>query len=387
MLLYFIILIALSGGCNIFSSGNEDGKQKLVPDNTPFIASLLEVTDDTVHHYPEVYVGTVTFNEGFNDNLPCCPPAKGIWWPTLNAQVMKTARRMDLVRSHINKAQVSITGPLDTEHSKKVHFKNEGLGVYGDQNYELELIEEGRYRLDVTLPDSSRYRAVTTLPQMAQFEVPDTLRPQLELVPLQSGGFIEQTPEFIRFDFTEAPNAEMTEAKINESTDREVFFLEENEQFLFSDKGNYLRYGAFYLINHNEISSFADSTFLSVFWDRDSGDPLIKKNNIWMYLRQLNSDMSNPWYHQPIFTTIAGGSDDLWDKQDQKQVDAFHNRDTEYLFEISNILKVGENDKVLPEEQSDAIGVFGGFSSVYRKTVMIPQRSWDPDSLNWGPED
>ena len=382
---YLGVLFILGYSCNVSDSDNK--KNKMVPDNTPFIASTLEVTDDTVHHYPEVYVGTVTFIDGFYDNRICCDAIPGIWWPTLNAQVNKTARKMDLVRTDIDDAEVTIAGPLETELEQTVKFKSEGLGVYGDQDYKLKLIENGRYRLEVTMPDGSQYRAITTLPELAQWPVPDTLRPELDL--LQNGDvFVEQTPgrKRLRLEYEEAQNAELTVLKINESDDRETFFVGKDEQFLYENKGKYLRDGATYAIKHNTESLFADSTTFGPLWFEDSETPLKESVDVWMYLRQNNADMSNPWHYQPIFNFIGVSSDDLWSRQDQEFVDARFAVDSDYLFEISNILKVGDNGEVLPEEQSDAIGIFGGFSTVYRKTVMKPRRSWDPDSLGWGPE-
>ena len=128
-----VFIVLLISGCGV-SNSNSDDSSKMVPDNTPFIASTLEVTADTVHHYPEVYVGTVTFKDGYYDDRLCCQTIPGIWWPPLNAQVNKTARSMDLIRTDVNDAEVTITGPLDTEREQTVAFKSEGLGVYGDQN-------------------------------------------------------------------------------------------------------------------------------------------------------------------------------------------------------------------------------------------------------------
>lgn len=381
-IIYFSLLLF---GCNVFNS--ENNSNKLVPDNTPFIASTLEVTEDTVHHYPEVYVGRVKFKAGYYDDRLCCQVIPGIWWPTLNAQVNKTARRMSLIRTNIDDANVTITGPLNSEKKKSVTFKSEGQGVYGDQNYELELIENGRYRLDVTMADGSHYRAFTTLPELANWPVPDTIKPELELDTIR-GNLFEQTPDAkdVRLYYDEAPHAVLTVGKINQSDDREVFSLSEDENFLHSDKGNYLRGGSTYMIRNNEGSLFADSTFFGPIWQESSQKSLKISVDVWMYLRQHNADLSTRWFYQPIFSTIGVNSDNLWSKMEQEQVDAFFSRDSDYLFEISNILKVGESGKVLPEAESDAIGVFGGFSSVYRKTVMKPRRSWEPDSLGWGPE-
>ena len=383
--LYVIYFILLLSGCNVFNS--ENSSNKLVPDKTPFIASTLEVTEDTVHHYPEVYVGRVKFKAGYYDNRICCQVIPGIWWPVLNAQVNKIARRMSLVRTDIDDANVTITGPLNNENKKTVQFQSEGLGVYGDQNYELELIEKGRYRMDVTMADGSGYRAFTTLPELANWPVVDTIRPDLELNTIR-GNLFEQTPDAkdVRLYYDEAPDAVLTVGKINQSDDSDVFSLSDDENFLHSEKGNFLRSGSTYMIRNNEGALFSDSTFFGPIWQERIQKPTKISIDVWMYLRQHNADLSSRWFYQPIFSGIGVSSDNLWSKMEQEQVDAFFNRDTDYLFEISNILKVGANGEVLPEDQSDAIGVFGGFSSVYRKTVMKPGRSWDPDSLDWGPD-
>lgn len=51
---------------------------------------------------------------------------------------------------------------------------------------------------------------------------------------------------------------------------------------------------------------------------------------------------------------------------------------------MSNILKIGQSGEVLPEDQSDAFGVFGAYTADYRRLTVIPKRDSDPDTLNWG---
>jgi hypothetical protein len=57
------------------------------------------------------------------------------------------------------------------------------------------------------------------------------------------------------------------------------------------------------------------------------------------------------------------------------------NPDSTYLKKISTILKRSEDGSILPKEQSDAIGFFAGYFSNYETSVLIPQRSFDVDSV------
>lgn len=378
-------LLFFNSSCDVFQSKDDDRFVKVVPDNTIFIASALEATEDTVHHYPEVYVGSVTHVEDYYLNRLCCESIEGIWWPVLNAQVNKTARTADLVRTDINDAKVSITGPLGSTREQIVTFAGEGLGVYGDQQYELELVPNSRYRLDVTLADGRSYRAFTTLPGLAIWQVPDTVETELELV-REGDGYREQTPGIERklFEYQPPDNGWLTTIQINYSDGIVRNNLTDVTDFLYGDRGHFLRSGATYTIRTN--SSFPERRSHGPLWLRSSSSPLQETITSWMTLNQLNEDLSRQWYYQSIFVFIGASSEGFWSKKDDEFVSALFANDTTILFDNSNILKVGPDGKVLPKAQTDAIGVFGGFSSVYRTTVMKPKRSWDPDTLDWGPK-
>jgi hypothetical protein len=385
-LLFFTAVIIFTIQCDLLRPENNDFV-KQVPDNTIFIVSTLEATADTVHHYPEVYVGSVTHKKDFFKGKPWVEVIEGIWWPILNAQVNKTTRSTDLVRTDINDARVRITGPLDSPKERTVGFAAEGLGVYGDQNYELKLNPGGTYRLDVTLDDGRRYHSTTTLPQLPVWSVPETLDVELKLESNGRTHFEQNVSEGqIRLPFEPAPDAWMTTGQINYKGNDESLQAGQQPQFQYRDRGKYLRSGGNYLIR--TLSSFPDRLFYGPVWSESSDKPLKNEQTTYMRLSQLNEDLSKQWLYQNIFIFIGASDEGYWAKKDDAFVSAHfgNERTSTYLFENSNILKVGANGETLPKARTDAIGVFGGFSTVYRTMVMKPVRSWDPDTLDWGPK-
>ena len=57
--------------------------------------------------------------------------------------------------------------------------------------------------------------------------------------------------------------------------------------------------------------------------------------------------------------------------------------DPAYAFSISNIQKRGPDGEVLPRSETDAIGVFGGYSARYHKATVRLVRDWDPCDYGW----
>ncbi len=150
--------------------------------------------------------------------------------------------------------------------------------------------------------------------------------------------------------------------------------------FLFDDRGDFLREGSGYGLF--DATFFSDIRETSLVWDGAADKPLRSSETSYLSLHQMNLSLSNFYYE--VYRFIGGEPDGRWDQQDQARLKALVERDDKFLFEISNILKINENGEILPEIQADAIGVFGGYTAAYRKITLIPQRSWDPDSLNWG---
>jgi len=388
-----LIFTFLLPACSVFSS--DDNFTRIVPDNTIFIASVLETTVDTVHHYPEVYVGSVVHEKDKYAITPGREVMPGIWWPMLNAQVNKTPNSFDLVRTDINDADVTITGPLGSEKEKAVTFENEGLGVYGDVNYELELLPNERYRLDVVLPDQRHYKAETVLPGLIEWEVPAEVEVELTVSKTgstETGEDIyreENDPiDSIQFEYKIPEHGWMTTLQINNSDDDpdnllQVTSAEPFDGFQYGDRGPYLRDGATYMIITNSNPNVPPVMKSGPRWSKNSLVPLLDSRTAWMRVSQMNEDLSRRWFYQNVFVSFGAIDGEPWLNQSAEQALAKKNEDTNYLFRISNIQKLGENGDPVSADELDAIGVFGGFSSAYRKIKMIPIRSWDPDTLNW----
>lgn len=193
-----------------------------------------------------------------------------------------------------------------------------------------------------------------------------------------TGVYVEEYKEEIPFPYETAPEAVYTIGQFNYEYDYETFGMGK-EAFLYSDRGPFWREGATYMIRHN--NTFRDKQAFSPKWIDLQTDSLKYSEKAWGRLSQINKDLGK--FYQNVFNWIAVETEDPWSLEDTRQVQAHLQRDTTYLFEISNIFKVGEGENVLPKDQSDAIGVFGGYSAAYRTTTLIPIRGWDPDTLNW----
>lgn len=375
-----IIILAIAGlfqSCDIQKNSNFT---PLVPDDTPFIVGVLEATQDTVHHYPEVYVGTVSNPEGYEAEPVWT--TSGIWWPVVNALVTRPATRNDLKRSADTGANVVIKGPLGESEETTVQFTNLGKGVYGDTQYKLPLKGGKEYQLSVTMGDGRQYTAITRISELFKWEVPDSLTMELVLDQYSSGIYKEEDKQTVQLPFSVGPEVGYVILKANSEFDYFNFQVSEGG-FLFDDRGDFLREGATYGLF--DASSFPDKRAFTLGWDGNGSNPLRDSENWMLSLSQLNLPLSNFYYS--LFRFVGTNPGGRWDKQDQARLKALVERDTTFLFDISNILKVNGNGEVLPEHQTDAIGVFGGYSAAYRRLTVIPQRSWDPDTLNWGDQE
>lgn len=372
-----IIILAIAGLFQSCDPQNKSNFTPLVPDETPFIVGVLEATQDTVHHYPEVYVGTVSNPDGYEAEAVWTTP--GIWWPVVNALVTRPVTRNDLKRTADTGANVVIKGPLGAPVETTVQFTNVGKGVYGDTQYQLSLEGGEQYKLSVTMSDGRKYTAITKIPELFEWEIPDSLTMELALEQYPSGIYKEEDKQVAELPYSVGPEVGYVIRKANSEFDYFNFQVPEGG-FLFDDRGDFLREGATYGLF--DASSFPDKRAFTLGWDGNGSNPLRYSENWMLSLSQLNLPLSNFYYS--LFRFVGTNPGGRWDKQDQARLKALVERDTTFLFNISNILKVNGHGDVLSEDQTDAIGVFGGYSAAYRRLTVVPQRSWDPDTLNWG---
>jgi hypothetical protein len=375
-----IVLVILTGLFQSCDPQKESNFKPLVPDETPFIVGVLEAAQDTVHHYSEVFVSTVSNPEGFEAEPVWTTP--GIWWPIVNALVTRPVTRNDLKRTADTGANVSITGPLGAPNEITVQFTNLGKGVYGDTQYKLTLEGGEQYNLLVTMSDGRQYMATTKIPELFEWEVPDTLTMELALDQYANGIYKEEDKQVAELPFSVGPDVGYIIRKANSEFDYFNFEVQEGS-FLFDDRGDFLREGASYGLF--DASSFPDKRVFMLGWDGNGSNPLRSSENWMLSISQLNLPLSNFYYS--VFRFLGTNPGGRWDMQDQARLKALVERDNTFLFDISNVYKVNRNGEVLPNHQVDAIGVFGGYSAAYRRLTVIPQRSWDPDTLNWSKQE
>lgn len=359
---------------------------KMVPDHTPYIAGLIEASPDTTHHYPEVVVGYFTDNfiskkyylkHKEMERKKLLFSYSGIYSPQILTQLIETSLLFGLTWEAEPNAKVRVIGPLDTPKEKTVVFTHEGKGIYGDVNYELERIPNGRYKLLVTLSDGRTYQSITHIPDAVNLELPDSVGIEVELKPYEDGTPKEQNTPGYPIPINAPENSFITVYQKNESIDRELLLLEPGETFKFSDRSPYLRKGSTYYISLSKNNR--DSVHNP--WVQSLDKP---KSEVWMYshcwVRLSFFSKGVGKMYDPIFIwyTSSGG----WQRNMfQPKAEAVAYNDTTYLFDVSTIYKVGKDGKVLPKDSSDATGFFGGYFSLYKRYTMYPIRNFDLDSV------
>lgn len=391
-------LIGLTGvlaACDLFG-GEEVSRTKLVQDETVFIVSTLEASPDTTIHHPQVFVGRLSdpldpeYRVVYDPTVP-----KGIefYMPTFLAQVMWKSEHLRLRYEPDAEAEVTITGPLG-ERARTVAFQHERNGVYGDLAGGLPVVPGAAYRLDVRLADGRAYTAQTRTPEVPTFAPPDTFYMPLELVQNEPGVWTERNvnEEVHHFECTPSPSdAPLTvyQSAGTEVYDRRVWGLQPGEELWYADRNDYVRQGQGYrIVTHDAYNDYDNC---AVLWTNHSRNPFQEWLPIYLRLEQVGSDLAQ-WYEESqvwVSTKFKEGDvlwEDPWvDNVMDRRLDAVAFRDTTYLPSISNIDRVGPDGEPLPRSASDAVGIFGGYTARYARSVLRPIRSWDPDTLDWGP--
>ena len=373
---FFLIWYQLGACDKIPTNNSEDGVYKIIPDDTPFIAGLLEATNDTVHHYPEIVVGYVS-DGNFVPEYKEVKDIQELYNPTLWTQVVRTLQRFELTFEAESEAKVMVTGPLNKVQQKTVVYIHEGNGVYGDVNSELELLAGEKYLLEVKLPGERGYKKETIIPSETSLQTPDTVRLSVKYTPYHNGDPAESSDPHYFMYFNYPEHTYLTEIQSNNSNDRYQLFLEPDEKFLFEEKGNFLRLGSAYGVNVNGSSK--DS--IQKGWWRDLGYPWIQDHPIDIDYTRISYFSNGIWDNFQNLDNWFVLIGEEREAQYERFEEALSTRDSTYLFDVSTIEKIDENGKILPKSDNDAIGFFAGYFSLYKKTVLIPVRNFDLDSV------
>ena len=384
------LAVLTCAACDSDARDREPGK--LVPDRTPFIVSTLEYSPDTLYHHAQVYVARVTDLPNyrlFNDRERNI--GNEVWNPTMWAQVAWKLDDLGLAPTPEPNARVTLTGPLGQPSEAVVELVYERGGVYGDAARSLSIEPEARYRLDVAYPTGEAYTAETVVPRAAAVELPTDFPIMLEL---QTGetGYFERTidGEHLTYPCEEVPGAELTvfKSSTNRWIDAIIFELDESEYFPYEDRGdNYVRGPQTYFIDTN--AQEYPTSRCSLTWRMSPSyiaQPLDSFSHYGRYL-QIGSELAAYYEREFIsfgvrYTESESGYDPYSD-QGTRELDAVAQGDPAYAFSISNIQKRGPDGEVLPRTQTDAIGVFGGYSARYLRSTVRLVRDWDPCDYGW----
>lgn len=340
---------------------------------------LLEATNDTIHHHPELVVGFVNNVDGYinPDRMRDIP---NLYNTTLYTQVTKTTRLFHLSFTPDKEAEVFVTGPLNKSHEKKVAYEYLGHGLYGDTEYSLNLVPEGEYRLDVTFSDGRSYQKITKIPAAPTINVPDSISIPVDYTPYHDGSAYESSPPdsnyYIKFSYP--IDSYYFESQSNSNRDREQLLLEPEEKFLFNDCSSYLREGSLY---HIALTTEVSNDSLRRQWGQDlyhkTKEEVWHSKYFWMRFSFFNSDIGNLFH--PMFDIYS--SKENFDEIHNRFIEEFEARNPSYLLDVSTIQKVDEEGNVLPQDETDAIGFFAGYFSVYRTTTLYPLRTFDLDEV------
>lgn len=373
----YIVISSLLLFCSCTTNVSEnEAPTKFVPDHTLFIAGLVEFSPDTSHHYPEVVIGYFsdirnTQNPDYLFNYP------EIYNPTLLTQVVKTSYGFGLGFEPEEEAKVIVRGPIGETDEQRVTFNHETKGVYGDQNSSLALIPNGRYELTVELPGGQTYIANTYIPDAVNITVPDSIGIEVEYRPYGDGTPREKYKIRYPIIYNTPKNSFLTVIQNNSDKDRELLLMEPEENFLYTNRGPYLRTGAAYGVSIS--NTLQDTLYRS--WIQRLDKPKIE---IWMQRKN--------WIRFSFFSSGIGGNffplvdkfatdGSFSNKIEEDRLNAAAQNDSTYLFDVSTIRKLGDNGRVLPKDSSDVIGFFGGYFSHYHGTTVYPIRTFDLDSV------
>lgn len=376
--MYKLILLSLLF-ISCVTNSKEEEYYPVIPDRTPYISGLLEATKDTVHHFPEVVIGYLTNvkDENHSDFIRSSKDLPELYNIEQLSHLLNITQVWLLTWEEEQYAKVRVTGPIGLPSEQTVEYEHQGGGVYGDVNLDLDLIPEGVYRLDAELPDGRIYSSITTIPGKTEITIPDSITVQVEYAPYMDGTPREKHTSSYPVLYKHPEHYNQKILQLNTSLDRELLLMEDEEVFPFFDRAPYLHIGIMYSIG---MVDTIEDTFNFV-WGQDLNKPkeeIWQKQNSWLRFSFFNDGLGE-FYMPPVGLFSVNG--DEWHKREREHFDAYMNRDSTYLFDVSTILKVDDNGDVLPKEESDAIGFFGGYFSVYKQTTLYPIRNFDLDSV------
>ena len=371
------LLIVFFLGCGE-GDRNPPFKGKLVPDDTPFVVATMEFSPDTLESFPEVFVATVKDTQDpyylFPDHIEAQEVANAVHTPMMWGQVMVALENLHFRPTPIATAEVTLKGPIGDADEATLKLNHYKAGFYRDAERKMKLLAGKEYVLEVKFPDNRTYRSATSFPKLFEINIPDTVQIPVKIGQRSDGSYYEQH-KAKRYLIGNRPD--------------DAFFSVEGTAFTPNPYvHNYAcrdkRLSPFYCYFFYGVDNFpqnqiADSTF--IYWSESSYTPIKNFEVQWHSVKFLNSALQD-WYQveRPQYGLHAG---DSFHRGGCPLSEATYGRDKSFLPKVSNWYKLDANGNVLPKEQSDAIGVFGAYTSRYKRTKLIPIRDFKPCDYNW----
>lgn len=375
------------GGCDLMDNNGTGDRPDFAPEGTAYIVGVIEATADTAAFYgpPEVFVGTLDDQKNARWRLledDRVEVQHHIWSPTLFGEVVWLLDRLSQRPVGDEGAEVTIVGPLGQSGERSVRLVHKGAGVYADLDGLLLVRDNAVYRLDVTLSDGRRYTSAGYVPPAPRWTVPDSTVVPVELEIAPDNG----TPlELGRGEYPEwevdAPSAFVV-TQSNYTNDREVFRLEPGEVFFREDAGDFRREGGNYTIMDGQTDPLAQP---QPIWSADCYAAPVDFTTQYNRVSVVGPELAAFYWPElnEYATTTQSGAFEMhvrrvwghggWGKPLY-----------EYLHGRANIERVGPTGAPLAHSESDALGVFGGYASIYRQSVMVPDRDFDISAIeNW----
>jgi len=384
-LLIYLILFSVFSACDLFTDPEDNQSIEIfIPDNTIFVSGVFTTSNDTMFYGAEVILARIKNDGGYASrdfNIP------GSFWPIVEAQIVALSGNMGFNIFPEKEASIILTNTR-TSIYKELDLVDEG--VYADVAKTIRAEPGDSLTLKIHLTDDTHYFASTIVPPMPIFSFPDTLITPLKLINFNTNPatYVEQT------DFGTVAVRRNQIKPFSGFNDGNIFEIRTNYEFDFVNFGfekndslpnNWLRNGKIYGIGTYGI--YHDSLiYHGAEWMIGSDYPIQNQQTAYLSVSQLDHVFSRNYQNVNVWvwprTSNAFQFDPAFTIGDSL-ADVKRTNDNSFIFRVSNIFKMDKQGTILPKSESDAIGIFGSRSSTYRKTVLIPVRSWDPDTLNW----
>lgn len=381
-----LCILVLVSSCSLFEDYETKGTlAPILPDSTLLVAGVATYSPDAAYYGTEVIVGRL-INDGYYPSSEQKIP--GSYWPIVRGQFLT---RAGIASANIFAEKNARIILKNVSRNKEFELIQVASGVYADPEFKLKFFPTDSLTLSVSINSEEKYFASTVIPDSPICDLPDTLFTELDLKIFNTTpvGYAENTnPQYSnlekRFEiikpFSGFKNGNIFEITMQLSNQ----ILENGGEFKDTLPNNYVKLGRDY--RYGTYGVYDDSVyFWGAYWIATSNVPVQSSIIAYSVISQIDPFFSKGYNNiRNLVTTPANGTeiDPAFTSRDSIRKD-YLRKDNSYLYRVSNIYDADSDGKSMYESPKKAVGIFGSRTSIYRKTVLYPIRSWDPDTLKW----